>query len=84
MVRVRWCELDARYRLYDCIEAKFVRDSMRWRALAEIYTMHYFALFSNRIPKTRNTMRRKELGPYNPAKTWPGEAPLHRSRGIRL
>jgi hypothetical protein len=28
---------------------------MRWKALAEIYTMHYFAPFWNRIPKTRKT-----------------------------
>ena len=47
---------------------------MRWKALAEIYTMHSFAPFWNRIPKTRKTMGRKEPGPYNPGKTWPGEA----------
>ena len=45
-----------------------------WVGLAEIYTMHSFAPFWNRIPKTRKTMGRKEPGPYNPGKTWPGEA----------
>ena len=33
---------------------------MRWKALAEIYTMHSFAPFWNRIPKTRRTVGRKE------------------------
>ena len=28
----------------------------------------------NRIPKTWKTMGRKEPGPHNPVKTWPGEA----------
>ena len=37
--------------------------NMRWNALAEIYAMHSFAPFWNRIPKTRKTMGRKELGP---------------------
>ena len=45
-----------------------------WKALAEIYKMHSFAPFWNRIPKTGKTMGRKEPGPYNPGKTWPGEA----------
>ena len=47
---------------------------MRWKALAEIYKMHSFAPFWNRIPKTRKTVGRKEPGPYNPGKKWPGEA----------
>ena len=34
----------------------------RWKALAEIYRMHPFAPFWNRIPKTRKTMGRKEPG----------------------
>ena len=29
-----------------CIEAKFCKKNMRWKALAEIYTMHSFAPFS--------------------------------------
>ena len=43
-----------------CIEAKFCNKNMRWTALAEIYTMHSFAPFWNRIPKTRTNMGRKE------------------------
>ena len=35
----------------------------RWKALVEIYKMHSFAPFWNRIPKTRKTMGRKEPGP---------------------
>ena len=29
-----------------CIEAKFLQVNLRWKALAEIYTMHSFAPFS--------------------------------------
>ena len=36
--------------------------------------MHSFALFWNRIPKTRKTVGRKEPGPDNHGKKWPGEA----------
>ena len=45
-VRVRWCELDARYRLY---QSQNLQENMRWKALAEIYTMHSFAPFSKLI-----------------------------------
>ena len=68
---------------------------MRWKALAEIYKMHSFAPFWNRIPKTRKTVGRKEPGPDHHGKKLPGEAHeqpqllctvfgIHRSRGIRL
>ena len=36
--------------------------------------MHSFAPFWNRIPKTRKTVGRKEPGPDNHGKKWPGEA----------
>ena len=61
----------ARSQLY---RSQILQVNTRWKALAEIYTMHSFAPFWNRIPKTRKTMGRKEPGPYNPGKTWPGEA----------
>ena len=38
----------ARYRLY---RSQILQQNMRWKALAEIYTMHSFAPFWNRIPK---------------------------------
>ena len=41
---------------------------MRWKALAEIFKMHSFAPFWNRIPKTRKTVGRKEPGPDNHGK----------------
>ena len=52
----------ARSRLY---RRRFLQVNTRWKALAEIYTMHSFAPFWNRILKTRKTMGRKEPGPYN-------------------
>ena len=42
--RVRWCELDDRYRLY---RSQLLQENMRWKTLAEIYTMHSFAPFAN-------------------------------------
>ena len=67
--RARTVELfRARSRLY---RSQNLQVNTRWKALAEIYKMHSFAPFWNRIPKTRKTMGRKE-------------PPLHRSRGIRL
>ena len=38
----------ARYRLY---RSQNLQQNMRWKALAEIYTMHFFAPVWNRIPK---------------------------------
>ena len=38
----------ARSRLY---RRRFLQVNIRWKALAEIYTMHSFAPFWNRIPK---------------------------------
>ena len=38
----------ARYRLY---RSQILQQNMRWKALAEIYTMHSFAPGWNRIPK---------------------------------
>ena len=38
----------ARYRLY---RSQILQQNMRWKALAEIYTMHSFAPVWNRIPK---------------------------------
>ena len=61
----------ARSRLY---RSQILQVNTRWKALVEIYTMHSFAPFWNRIPKTRKNMGRKKPGPYNPRKTWPGEA----------
>ena len=50
---------------------------MRWKALAEIYTMHSFAPFWNRIPTTRKTMGGKT--------TWsnPGKIGQEELRGSR-
>ena len=49
----------ARSRLY---RSQILQENMRWKALAEIYTMHSFAPFWNRmmiqIPKTMKTMHR--------------------------
>ena len=55
--------------------------SIRLKALAEIYTMHSFAPFWNRIPKTRKTMGRKEPGP-TPGKN--GQEKLISSRSSLL
>ena len=47
--RARTCELHrARSRLY---RSQFLQVNTRWKALVEIYTMHSFAPFWNRIPK---------------------------------
>ena len=47
-----------------CIEAKFCKKKTRWKALAEIYTMHSFAPFWNRIPKNEeNHGGGKDPGP---------------------
>ena len=46
----------ARSRLY---RRRFLQVNTSWKALAEIYTMHSFAPFWNRIPKTRKTMGEK-------------------------
>ena len=43
----------ARSRLY---RSQILQENMRWKALAEIYTMHSFAPFWNRIPETRKTV----------------------------
>ena len=59
--RARTYELiRARSRLY---RSQILQVNTRWKVLAEIYTMHSFAPFWNRIPKTRKTMGRKEPGP---------------------
>ena len=50
----------ARSRLY---RSQILQVNTRWKALVEIYTMHSFAPFWNRIPKSRKTMGRKEPGP---------------------
>ena len=42
----------ARSRLY---RSQILQGNTLWKALAEIYTMHSFAPFWNRIPKTRKT-----------------------------
>ena len=54
----------ARSRLY---QSQILQENMRWKALAEIYTMPSFAPFWNRIPKTKKTMGAKRT-------------PLHRSQ----
>ena len=54
---------------------------MRWKALAEIYKMHSFAPFWNRIPKTRKTMGGKRTW-SNPGKT--GQEKLISSRNPLL
>merc|ERR1712078_607588 len=46
--RVTPCKINARSRLY---RSRFLQVNTRWKALAEIYTMHSFAPFWNRIPK---------------------------------
>ena len=53
--------------------------SERRKALAEIYTMHSFAPFWNRIPKTRKTMEGKRAW-SNPGKT--GQEELIGSRKL--
>ena len=68
----------ARSRLY---RRRFLQVNKRWKALAEIYTMHSFAPFWNRIPKTRKTMGRKEPGP-TPGKN--GQEKLISSRSSLL
>ena len=61
--RARTYELiRARSRLY---RSQSLQVNTRWKALAEIYTMHSFAPLWNRIPKTRKTMGRKEPGPFS-------------------
>ena len=50
----------ARSRLY---RSQILQLNMRLKALVEIYTMHSFAPFRNRIPKARKTMGGKEPGP---------------------
>ena len=50
----------ARPRLY---RSQILQGNTRWQAFAEIYAMHSFAPFWNRIPKTRKTMGGKEPGP---------------------
>ena len=68
----------ARSRLY---RSQILQVNTRWKALAEIYTMHSFAPFWNRIPKTRKTMGRKEPGP-TPGKN--GQEKLISSRSSLL
>ena len=52
--RARTFELfRARSRLY---RSQILQLNICWKALAEIYTMHSFAPFWNRIPKTRKTV----------------------------
>ena len=46
MRELGWCELDARYRLY---RSQILQENMRWKGLAEIYTMHSFAQLENHI-----------------------------------
>merc|ERR1712078_789768 len=46
--RVTPCKINARSRLY---RSQILQVNTRWKALAEIYTMHSFAPFWNRIPK---------------------------------
>ena len=48
--------------------SQIVQVSIRWKALAEIYTMHSFAPFSNRIPKNEENHRGKRSW-SNPEKT---------------
>ena len=43
----------ARYRLY---RSQILQQNMRWKALAEIYTMHSFALVSN-LGKIRQNLQ---------------------------
>ena len=46
----RACKLNrARSQLY---RSQILQENMRWKALAEIYTMHSFAPFWNRIPNS--------------------------------
>ena len=62
--------LRARSRLY---RSQILQVNTRWKALAEIYTMHRFGIESQKPGKPWG---RKEPGPYNPGKTWSGEAPF--------
>ena len=68
-----------RARTYELISARsrlagsqILQVNARWKALAEIYTMHSFAPFWNRIPKNRSRGIRFSWNPSG------------RSRGIRL
>ena len=60
----------ARSRLY---RRRFLQVNTRWKALAEIYTMHSFAPFWNRIPKNEENHGGEKILVQSREK-WPGEA----------
>ena len=61
----------ARTRLY---RSQNLQISMRWKALAEIYKMHSFAPFWNRIPKKQEKRGEKRTWSRQPREKCPGEA----------
>ena len=68
---------NARSRLY---RSQILQVKTRWKALAEIYTMHSFAPFWNRIPKNEENHGGKRTR-SNPGKT--GQEKLVSSRNSR-
>ena len=66
----RACKLNrARSRLY---RRQILQENMRWKALAEIYTMHSFALLGIESQKPGKPWGEKNL--VQPRENWPGEA----------
>ena len=65
----------ARSRLH---RSRFLQVNTRWKALAEIYTMHFFAPFWNRIPKNEENHGGGKRSWSNPGKT--GQEKLISSR----